>query len=113
MGEDLIDIRQAKSVKRLTIPEKCCVYFLFKKGRLIYIGQSINLLNRLATHTHTRLTFDEVYYLEVGGHDTTWLNDIERACIINLRPAFNQSGTKSPLSERNKKLYQKYVEAHL
>lgn len=30
----------------------CCVYFLFLRGRLIYIGQTTDLIARMASHDH-------------------------------------------------------------
>lgn len=87
-----------------------CIYLLFKKERLVYVGQSICLENRLNAHSFS-FEFDRVFYIEVDSRDAHWLNELERAFIIKMCPTLNQAGKKSPLSMRSIRLFEKYTAA--
>ena len=65
------------------------VYRLIKDHKIAYIGQSIDIFGRIATHAHNK-DFDQFSYALVdGGKDA--LNEIESALIIIERPPGNHS----------------------
>ena len=66
------------------------VYFLYRKGTLVYVGESGNIFERIGKHIKEKLKdFDEFEYME--------LEEIERkemeAFLINIiRPEYNMRG---------------------
>jgi len=62
-----------------------CVYFLVKKREVVYIGQSLNLLRRLAQHGEK--DFDEVYYLPVSESE---MITTEKVLIRDFNPKLNK-----------------------
>lgn len=53
------------------------IYFLFRKGRLIYIGQTTNLHSRLSSHVQKK--YDYVRFIEcdesqLNEYETRWIN---------------------------------------
>lgn len=70
-----------------------CVYFLSLNGKVVYVGQSVNLGSRLSEHVRGK-TFDSVFYLPVPRNA---LNDVEGHFIRALRPPLNgKSGVPLP-----------------
>lgn len=65
--------------------ETTCVYFLFREGKLIYIGRTGNLLQRLIAHRNKR-KFDSVYYIPCSKEE---VGPIERYMIMKFRPEGN------------------------
>ncbi len=62
------------------------IYFLCHDGELVYVGQSVDVANRVANHRSSRRDFDSVFFLPWPGDD---LDRIEGALIRALRPALN------------------------
>jgi hypothetical protein len=62
------------------------VYFLFKSGEVIYIGQSTNLLNRLSSHDKE---FDAVGYIPAP---RDLLTELEGYWIAAFQPEQNRGG---------------------
>ncbi|MBI2628952.1 hypothetical protein HYW74_02625 [Candidatus Pacearchaeota archaeon] len=62
-----------------------CIYFLVKNDEVIYVGQTIELPSRLASHRQDKL-YDRVFYLPVPESD---LNRVEKEFIITLKPKLN------------------------
>lgn len=62
-----------------------CIYFLIEGEEVVYVGQSICLEQRLATHSREK-AFDRVAYLQVERED---LNAVESAFIRYLKPRLN------------------------
>lgn len=60
------------------------IYFLVKKGRVVYIGQSINILGRIDQHKYHGKQFDQIFFLPVP---KSKLNEVERAFIKKLKPS--------------------------
>lgn len=75
------------------------VYFLCHGDEVVYVGQSVNPMGRVATHVDEGLkTFDRVYLLPTPKHE---LNDVEAAFIRTLRPRQQgglRSGAKNPVA---------------
>ncbi len=68
-----------------------CIYFLCKNERVVYVGQSENVHQRLVEHMKSK-DFDAVFYLRVPAHK---MNKIESALISYLKPEYNKSGLNS------------------
>jgi hypothetical protein len=64
---------------------KCGVYFLIKDEQVVYVGQSINITQRIAEHTKTK-DFDTFTYVQCKRED---LNRIEALYITKLKPKYN------------------------
>lgn len=64
------------------------VYFLCLNQKVIYVGQSVTLLNRLVRHQRTR-RFDSVHFLPC--RDNKEMNRLEAKYIKELRPPLNVS----------------------
>jgi hypothetical protein len=68
------------------------VYFLCDGEELVYIGQSVNPISRIATHRHEgRKEFTHAFLLPVPEYE---LNNVEGAMIRHLKPKYNgRNGT--------------------
>ena len=64
-----------------------CVYFLYLADKLKYIGQSVNLKNRLAQHKSGGKVFDNVFYIDVPKEA---LYEVENTLIARLKPEDNK-----------------------
>jgi len=63
------------------------VYFLIHEGEIVYVGQSIDVINRVATHVlKAEKEFDRYAYVEIEPDD---LNSVEADYIVNLGPRYN------------------------
>lgn len=60
------------------------VYFLIGKGKIVYIGKSTSLLNRLASHVSIK--FDKIRFIQC---DELRLDEYERRWIMRFRPKGN------------------------
>lgn len=73
-----------------SVPERVHgVYRLIREGKTMYIGQSVDIMNRISSHA-TQKEFDQISYARVDG-DRDTLNQIESALIIIERPPWNHS----------------------
>ena len=67
-----------------------CIYFLFYRGEVVYIGQSQNLHSRLWQHTMPkdpdRKIFDEVRYFACKRDRVL---DVEARFVLLIRPRLN------------------------
>ena len=72
--------------KRSVLWPKPCVYALFFKGELQYIGQTVNLPGRLASHGKGGIEYDLVWYEDVKQKD---LNRVETWLLLQMRPPHN------------------------
>lgn len=63
-----------------------CIYFLFNRGTLAYVGQSNNVSSRLATHQKNGKEFDRVLALPTPAEN---LNETERCLIQRFLPPLN------------------------
>lgn len=64
-----------------------CVYFLVLREEVVYVGQSVNLLSRLATHQFDKL-FDRVFFINVPAES---ILEIEAALIKKFKPKYNKT----------------------
>jgi hypothetical protein len=90
---------------QLTTPEKIktvelkialtpCIYFLFAGSSITYIGQSLNIFNRLGQHIKDKV-FDGIAIIEVPRKD---LEILELFYISKHTPHYNKDGI-SPISK--------------
>lgn len=67
------------------------VYFLILGGRrVVYVGQSVNIVVRIARHATTLKSFDSWAWTPC---DVTDLNETERKYLDRLLPAYNMDRT--------------------
>lgn len=72
----------------LHLPERRSgVYHLVRDGEVIYVGQSINVFQRIASHPVRPADEARIFFCEPDE-----LNERERADIERLRPALNRAG---------------------
>ena len=64
-----------------------CIYFLCKKQKVVYIGQSTKLFSRLEDHV-TKKDFDDVFFFHCPENQ---LSEIENALITYLKPKYNKT----------------------
>jgi molybdopterin converting factor small subunit len=64
---------------------KCGIYFLIKDESVVYVGQSINIAQRIANHKTTK-DFDTFTYIQCKPEN---LNTIEAMYIDRLKPKYN------------------------
>ena len=74
-----------------------CVYILIKENEVVYVGQSVNLLQRLAQHREK--DFDAAYYLPIPITD---LIKTEKALIQDFNPPLNKTHIVKTKAEINK-----------
>jgi len=72
----------------------CYVYFLVDGDEVVYVGQSTNIMGRVASHeANPDKVFDRVFYIEV---DRSSLGHVERKYIRELKPKYNISCLPRP-----------------
>jgi excinuclease UvrABC nuclease subunit len=65
----------------------CGIYFLILDDKIVYVGQSNNIYNRLARHIHGKSkNFNQFSFIEVP---LDQLNMVETAYIHHFRPKYN------------------------
>ena len=67
-------------------PKLCGIYFLIRAGRIVYIGQAVNIFARIATHM-ARKDFDSWSHVKCSAHQ---LSEFERAYINKFMPEMNK-----------------------
>lgn len=84
-----------------------CVYFLISDMRVVYVGQTTNLIARVTTHLKEK-TFDRVLYLPVP---ESALLAVEAAFIAALRPPLNGRCEGKPCLELER--FREMISPHL
>lgn len=65
------------------------IYFLVKRGRVVYVGQSVSVLPRLVSHFHGKeKEFDRILFIQVPSEH---LNKVEAAFIRHIDPEYNRT----------------------
>ena len=79
------------------------VYFLINKGKVVYVGESRKIINRLENHKDK--DFDDLKVISTKTF--YWLDDIwfrlyfESKCIYFFQPKYNEKGKKYSISLNN------------
>lgn len=82
----------------------CGVYFLLLEGKCVYIGQSIDIWDRVKDHKRQCILFDKVKIFRCAECD---LRKYERAYIKKYRPEFNIVHNRDIKSRYKKKVYER------
>jgi hypothetical protein len=73
------------TLQRVSINPIVGIYFLFRKGELVYVGQSTDIMQRIQQH-RTDKVFDSFAYKQC---DRRSLNEIEANTIAYYKPEYN------------------------
>ena len=77
-----------------------CIYFLVSEQKIVYVGETINLRNRLTTHKRNK-DFSTVYVIQC---EDRWVSTlIEKSAIAHFKPPFNTM-------HKNKAVYDVFAE---
>lgn len=82
-------IFDVQSLHKFELPDReHCVYFLIRRGIVVYVGKTANLMQRISSHTQYSLKeFDEVRYTECQSALDAEM--CEAANIIHHDPLYN------------------------
>lgn len=76
----------------INLPEcRAGIYHLVRDGRVLYVGQSTNLVSRIGGHEWQRYDEVRLFYC-----DESELHDLEEAHIKALQPPLNREGVTRP-----------------
>ena len=65
----------------------CGIYFLINEGEVVYVGQSVNVMARVAAHKiEGKKKFTHYYFYKA---DVTNLNECEAMEIVRYNPLYN------------------------
>lgn len=79
------------------------VYHLVSAGRVLYVGQSINVMARIGMHAHE--AYDEIHIFYCDPED---LSRIEREHIERLQPPLNRAGRVWPYIPTQKRTLDRF-----
>lgn len=65
------------------------VYLLMLNGRIVYVGSSINMSQRVADHRKNGRPFDKAFYIAVSERER---QELERVLIEAINPPQNRNG---------------------
>lgn len=80
-------VRAKRGVDPNTVQPLVGVYLLMLRGRVAYIGESVNMPNRVAAHRTNGRPFDQVFYIATKANQR---KPLERALINALHPTQNK-----------------------
>jgi hypothetical protein len=75
------------SLRRFRQKSICGVYFLYFLGRIVYVGQSVDVRSRISQHTREK-TFDEYAFVRCP---EVWLDILEAVYIQRINPPLNRT----------------------
>lgn len=98
-----LDLSKRINLKSLIIKG---IYFLIRNGKIVYIGQSENLINRIMTHyANNSMKFDTVRFIEFDGHKYDRMR-YETRLILYFRPKWNgTSESKRSMAKQRRREY--------
>jgi len=87
MNKNEFTKEQIVSAKQPISRSVCGVYFLIDQDEIVYVGQSLNAMSRIAVHlTDQTKVFDSYTIIECSPEE---LSDIEAHYILTWNPVFN------------------------
>lgn len=89
---DIVEIMRMERFPR----SLCGVYFLWRMGKVVYVGMSRNVLARIAQHLRSDKEFDGISLIE-SSLDT--LKDLEAEMIARFDPIYNVTGKPERMFE--------------
>lgn len=67
-----------------------CIYALIKDNKIVYIGQTYDIMQRLSAHIDSHKVFDSYAIVEwVQNKDSKYISDLEADYIKQLKPKYN------------------------
>lgn len=93
LEKEQIELLDSHSIKNIN--DLAYVYFLYNNDLLVYVGKTLHLTNRIATHTKTKL-FTHYRYLECTRNLFTAL---EKYYIEKFNPIYNITDNKNTYLE--------------
>jgi len=88
-------LQEIKQLKKIPHDDYApCVYFLCEKDEIVYIGQSVRVANRLASHVETK-NFESVFVIHLPRIS---LDFVESALIRHFQPKLNGQSGRDGLS---------------
>ena len=92
--KDIID--RSRKITR----EYYCIYALIKNNKIVYIGQTSNIVSRLGQHINSKKDFDSWSIVEHLGKfmHTLEMNKIELKYIKKFKPKYNYKTKKGKYS---------------
>ena len=81
------------------------VYFLFKGEKLVYIGKSNSIYNRIGQHVVSDKDFDSWEYYECEGWNELDISQLESWLIREFSPPYNKTNITEEKILLNKKQY--------
>lgn len=91
------DLSVLPNIRELSLPTReAGIYFLSQRNEIVYIGKSIDVHSRIASH-RAIFPVHRAHFLPVSGHYSRRMHDIESAFIKTIQPAFNIGGKDGPL----------------
>jgi len=80
------------------------IYFLWIENKIVYVGQSNNIISRVNTHFNdNKKNFDSYNYVEISYEKVENLNNIESYYIHEFQPIYNSS---LPVNDYYKSIHQ-------
>lgn len=89
------ELAAVRNLLRLPISSTCMtppgIYFLCREGKVVYVGQSVNVLGRVMTHvSEGQKEFESAFFIPVAEQH---LDKIEQAFMKTFRPVYNLSNS--------------------
>ena len=97
----------SKASKTIPFERSSYVYFLIQGDEIVYIGQTVSVAARIATHVNDGKVFDKVYVITTDKDRVT----LEGACINEHNPKLNKNSRHGDYD--NCILLRKCVESYL
>lgn len=72
----------------ISVERRCGVYFLLLAGRIVYVGQSKNVWQRVMQHKASGRAFDSFCWQPC---EPSKLDDLEAHCIRKYKPPYNSA----------------------
>lgn len=87
-----------------------CIYFLFKENKIVYVGQTTNIYQRITTHKKSKnfdsFSFFDIYEKPFNGNYSS--NELELYFILKFTPKYNVSIPPNEIWLTIEKLKEKY-----
>ena len=74
-------------MEKIKVKRLCGIYYLWREDEIVYIGQSTNILSRVATHLNSVVKVFDSYTYELC--EPNLLNKLELESIIKHKPLYN------------------------
>ncbi len=82
------------------------IYFLIKNKKVVYVGQSNNVIRRIGKHIEDSIKkFDAVTYIEIKDKYKADMGHIEWTYIQRLQPEYNKQHNGTSLDNRWQRKY--------